>query len=420
MALAWAGPAASQSLELGRGLQLQSRGGVFAEGWFFPGDPLDPRQPDFIASLGGTQDAILTTPYHLDMRANGRIHFDPQERRRNRLAMDDLYLDYHREAFEARAGYQIVSWKVVESVSRADILNQDDWELDFMDPQKLGELSARVRLKSTGESNQMLEFYYLPSFRRAMLPRTGNRYDFFAGAQGVEFDPDAAQYDSRWRAWRPQGAIRYAANLFEKLDLSLFYFNGYRRFPTLAAEPSSPPGRIVFRTRYTPVNVAGATFQSVLGNWLWKGEAAYSSFENEVLSPLGTRVAPYLAYTLGFEYTFYSLLAADQDLGAILELTGDTDAGKGTARLEGYRPFRSDAFMALRYAFNGTANQSLIVGTLVDYLQGDLLVQGEFSRKVTDNLALKLQFASFALVKSDEMQPFRRSSRLAAKAAYNW
>ena len=50
---------------------------------------------------------------------------------------------------------------------------------------------------------------------------------------------------------------------------------------------------------------------------------------------------PYLAYTAGFEYTFYSPLRQNQDLGAILELIGDTDAGKDEADLEGFRPFRS-------------------------------------------------------------------------------
>ena len=72
----------------------------------------------------------------------------------------------------------------------------------------------------------------------------------------------------------------------------------------------------------------------------------------------GRKVVPYLAYTSGAEYTFYSVFGSKHDLGTIAEIIGDTDTGKDPADLESFRPWRNNAVGGLRYAFNNTSDRS--------------------------------------------------------------
>ena len=92
---------------------------------------------------------------------------------------DDLYADFFSRWFELRAGYQVFSWKVVESYSQADILNQADREEDFFDPPKIGEPAVRARFILPSRTPNVLELYYLPRFTPSPLPGEESRYYFF-------------------------------------------------------------------------------------------------------------------------------------------------------------------------------------------------------------------------------------------------
>ena len=410
----------SQNFDLGSDAHLKYKGSVFAAGWWYPETPVDPSQPDWLSSVGGREDLVLQLPMHLEARANAQVQLDLRDSDRNRYVLDDLYLDYSSDHFEIRAGLQIFSWKTVETVSQADFLNQKDWDLDFLDPPKRSELAIRTRFKFTQGSNHTIELYYLPYFNPAELPGRGNRYDILAGTAGVELRNGEPIYDSPHKRWRPEGAIRYTSTWFDKIDVAAFYFNGYRRFPFLDPEFSPATGKVTLRQRYTPVSITGATFQGVLENWLIKGEMAYNMFEQDQISQAGTKVDPYLTYSLGFEYTIYSPIVDNQDLGAILEFIGDSDWGKDSRELEGFRTNRSNIFLGMRYAFNNVADQSLFAGAMVDYQNYDLYIQSFAEQKISDNFRVRFECSGFTIVRSEEMAPFSKTLKLGGKVSYNW
>jgi hypothetical protein len=228
-------------------------------------------------------------------------------------------------------------------------------------------------------------------------------------------------YQSSKEEWRPQAALRYKGTAFEAVDWSVFYFNGYDRFPGLRVDfPSSE-----LRHLYRPVHRAGLTFQGALGSWLLKGEFLGNQFEQElpVRDPSGNEVFkefdPYLAYTTGFEYTFYSPWIQNHDLGVIAEIIGDTDTGKDPEELEGFRPFQNHFFGGLRYTFNNLGDRSILIGGFADYRRGDFIFRGEYEERFFKHFKAKVRAAGLGAGSEDsQLRNFEHTVRCDAELGY--
>ena len=418
---AWA---AAQSVDMGGGAHLNYQGNLGIAQWAFPRKGGEGRSHFATAWLGEADLTFSLAPkVPVEFRIHPRFNYDPDrdesgdEYTSLPTRFDDLYLDWFTRWFELRAGWQVFSWKVVESFSQADILNQADRAEDFFDPPKIGEPAARARFILPTRVQNVLELYYLPYFTPAPLPGPGSRYWFFPGKPvRVMRSADDYTYAVEEERWRPQWAARWQTQLFETFDVAAYYFHGYRRFPQLVPVGAPGPAGVVLTHHYSPIFQGGLTFQGAVGNWLWKGETAYIRSEADQISPSGSVVDPYLAYTGGLEYTFYSPLIQNHDLGAILELIGDTDAGKDEDELEGFRPFRSHVFAGLRYVFNNPGDRSVLAGAFVDYLNGDLIYRAEYSERFFSRVSAKVDVSGLNAEPGSQFQPFEKAIRLAAEA----
>lgn len=400
----------SQSISLSETTDLSYKGKIGVDYWSFPNDANNATQPDFQTRFFGSLDFTLQGDFPYQIRLNTRFLFDTENQNYDRYEVDDLYIDYFSDSYEIRAGYQIFSWKTVESVSHADFLNQTDLEGDIFDPDKFGELAIRFRYIPKTETEQTFELYYLPYFRTTHLPKLDNRFSF-----GLPIDNTQSliQYHSRHKKWRPQIAVRYQTILFDDIDANLFYFNGYNRFPALIPN-------IQYTHQYQTINKTGLTFQGELGNWLVKGEFVYNKYEHKVRNQLGEFVLPeYLSYTTGFEYTLYSPLVSDQDLGIIFEVIGDTDSGKNPAEVAGFRPFQNHAFVGLRYAFNNISDRSILIGSFVDYKEDNIIAQIEYEERILNTFKLKLTY-NFLNPTTQPLVGFKNNDRFKLNLSYHF
>ncbi len=388
-----AGGAFSQSVPLFADLFLNYRGELSLDYWYYPEDSdVNKTASNQVSTLNGKTELIIHSSLPVELRFTPRIILDLQDDSRSRkLQIEDLYIDYFTNYFEIRAGYQIFSWKAVESFSPADFLNQTDREIDFLDPPKIGELAIRTRLVMPTELEQVLEGYYFAKFRPTEFPTNTSR-QFFAN---VSNGYDDHKYNSSKKEWRPQGALRYKTSLFNIIDFNLFYFNGYDRFPGILPSGLNSPGI----QEYRPMHKAGLTFQGVLESWLVKGEAVYNHYETDisVVGPFGQisrfTVDPYVAYTLGFEYTLYGLLFQNHDLGTILEILGDTDSGKEFSETGTVRFFQNHIFAGLRYTFNNVSDRNILAGGFFDYRVGDVLMNFRYEERLFKHFKLRLEYA---------------------------
>jgi hypothetical protein len=405
-------PLRSQNISISENINLYYSGEVGGEFWYFPREASDPMLVKSAMTVSGKLDLVFSFAQPFEVRFNQRFQYDPNNADRNRFEFDDLYIDYYRDWFEIRAGLQILSWKTVESISYADFLNQTDLESDFLDADKFSQLTVRLRYITGG--NEVFELYLMPYMRSTYLPVGKNRYSF-----GINILNDKKNhiYQSSQKEWRPQVAVSFQTMFLQMIDIRLFYFNGYNRFPGVVPIDSLAKE---FVHEYRLVHKAGLTFQGVLDAWLLKGEMVYTNYQKRVMNQLGEYITPeYFAYTLGFEYTFYSLLIDNHDVGTILEIIGDTDSGKKDKELETFRPFHNHLFAGLRYTFNNISDRSILIGSIYNYRNSDVILSFEYSERLFGVFTFTLNYTDI-MATTPPIALFGHTDRFTAELMYNF
>jgi hypothetical protein len=403
----------AQDLQITDNLNLRYSGKIGAENWYFPRKKPISSFPQTVNTIKGDLDLQFQFEIPLEFRINQRFQCDPEDKNRNRYEIDDLYLDYYADYWEVRAGLQIFSWKTVESVSFADFLNQTDLESDFLDAPKLSQLAVRFRYILDSDVDQTFELYYLPYMRPTRFPVGDNRFSF--GLNISNNDSDHLYQDDA-KEWQPQFALSYQRFILESIETRWFYFNGYNRFPGLIPNPAFSE----FYHEYRLVHKAGLTFQGNIDAWLVKGEMVYTNYQQNVINQLGQKIKPsFLAYTVGFEYTFYSPFIENHDLGTILEIIGDSDSGKDAAELESFRPFQNHLFGGMRYTFNNVSDRSLLLGGFYDYKHGDIIIQFEYSERWFEWFTVNIKYMDITS-DTDPISRFEHTDRTIFELMYNF
>lgn len=403
----------AQNVQISDAVNMRYSGKFGNESWYFPRSKPVSSFPEYVNTIKGDLDLVLQFDMPMEIKLNQRFQYDPDDENRNRYEIDDLYLDYFTESWEVRAGLQIFSWKTVESISYADFLNQTDLESDFLDAPKLSQPAIRFRYIPQTEADQVFEFYYLPYMRATRFPVDDNRFSF---GLNISNDTEDHLYQDKNKEWRPQFAISYTRFIWESIDTRWFYFNGYNRFPGLIPNPTFTE----FYHQYRPVHKAGLTFQGTVDAWLVKGEMVYTDYQKEVLNQLGEKIKPsYFAYTVGFEYTFYSPFIANHDLGTILEIIGDSDTGKKAAELESFRPFQNHIFGGMRYTFNNVSDRSLLFGGFYNYRDGDIILSFEYSERWFEVFTASIKYMDITS-DTDPISRFEHTDRAIFELMYNF
>ena len=407
----------NQEIELSESSRIVYKGNFGIDYWYFHDEPTNASQLDYSQNYFADLSFTFQFDFPIEIKVNPRIVYDPDNSDRNRFYFRDLFLDYYSESIELRLGYQTFSWKTVESVSHADFLNQTDLESDLLDPEKFGELSARFRYIFPTESQQSFEVFYIPIFKETRLPVGKNRYSFINNqGANVSNEKENHLYQSSDEEKRAQFAFRYKRLIFdESIDWNVFYFNGYQRFPGIVSQDG-----INFFHEYRLIEKIGTSFQGNIGNWLLKGELVYNNYQKKLRNQLGQFIRPeYTAYTVGFEYTFYELLFKNQDIGTIVEYIGDTDNDKKPSELEGFRPFQSNIFLGLRYAFNNISDRSILIGSIVSLTEHNRIYQMEYSERLFELIDLQINY-EWLDFKAEPLINFKNNSRMKIKLTYHF
>jgi hypothetical protein len=430
----------SQSISISENFQLQYKGYLGYHTQYFPKIAINKQQIDHIQTLDGSFELTLQTHFSLDLRVKPKIYFDLAQPKtswnfrdgklisqdRSIAYWEDLYFDWFGDFFELRAGYQTFSWKTVESTSWADILNQTDGQVDFFNAPKYGELAVRSRIVLPTEAEQFFEFYYLPYFTPTRYPQSESRYDFFANKPSF-LNNQATTYGSSQGQWRPQYALRYTRPFLDDIDLSFFFFHGYDRSPILQAKSFPPDSNddsfeSEFGLHYEMAYMAGLTFQGALESWLLKGEFLGHKFENkDIKTPLGyVEPDPYLAYAIGFEYTFYAPIFKNHDLGTLLEFVGASNSGKPSTETLKFIPFQNHIFSGLRYTFNNVTDRAILLGIFSSWNGFEVVGKLEYEERILNHFKLKI--GGFLLLGDDEsnISQFESASRLEGSIIWNF
>lgn len=364
-------------------------------------------KPDLAVYLGDSTRVVLSP----------RVRKGVTDSEYDLVSPDDLYLEVVGDLLEFRAGYQIFFWGTVESSNIVDILNQRDFIGDFLNPDKLGEPSARLRFL-LGENR--FDLYYLPYFTPAPLPGKVNRFNFFDGISDISDDP---LYTNSKEEARFQGAIRWDRSIGSS-DIGLSYYNGYEKFPVL----NQPTAVNVVEPLYYEIQQVSGDLQMSLGEWLIKAEAVYQdtgiagSFSQNTVLPDGSVIQRDLvppnhsAFVGGLEYTFFGVMGP-MDLGFVVEYLYDSEQD---LQVLAFRPFQNDLFLAIRLLRNNFGDAQLLGGVIHDLKTQSQIWRLEYEERYFDRVKLQLSLDRINASSDDPLSVFNNDDRFSIEFSYTY
>ena len=328
-------------------------------------------RPEIYREWDDGDAAITFEPFlRLDSIDAERSHFDIRE------------LSYLKawKRWELTLGISRVFWGVTESQHLVDIVNQTDLVENPDGEEKLGQPMVRATsINSWG----IVDLFVLPGFRERTFPGVEGRL-----RPALPIDTDRPVWESDAEEWHTDWALRWS-HAVGAFDLGLSHFSGTSRDPILLPSPSADGTDLVLRPYYPLIDQTGFDGQSTLGSWLLKAEAIRRS-GFAVADQTGPRSGDYVAATYGFEYTFWSVLGSDIDVGALGEHLWDERGELSSS------PFQNDVFFGSRVALNDTQSTEILGGIIYDLDNQSRLFLLEASRRFGADWVIELEFRGFS------------------------
>ncbi|MEW6776688.1 MAG: DUF1302 family protein [Bdellovibrionota bacterium] len=298
------------------------------------------------------------------------FRFDGNDEERNRIFLDEAYLDVYTESMDFRIGKQIISWGRADTMRPTDVWKIRDFT-DFFDEEVEGIVGVQARY-FTGDLT--VTGLWIPYFQANTLPFDNEKNRFFgfptvlpgsfidanAGNPGSLISCAACAYTLDYRMLDPlipedsvegsEGAIKFEYT-YEGWDFSLSYAYLHDRIPTsmqglgFIFGPAATDTIVLDETsdgstvglaavgirpihrRIHMIGTDGATTFDKLG---FRWEAAYFLTE-DMNGNDPTTDDPYVQVTAGFDYTFTNIYE-DHDLMILVQYANDVEAPQQGAK----------------------------------------------------------------------------------------
>ncbi len=387
-------------------------GTISLESRWFPDSPAHPGQRDFDTSVVAEPSLYLETSDGTSFTLETFFRYDSADSERSDADLREAYLlwlgQIGEDEWELRLGFDRVFWGVAESRHLVDIVNQTDLVANPNEEVKLGQPMAH--LTWSGQWG-VAELFALPWHRPRTYPGRPGR---LRGALVV--DNDRTRYESAADERHLDLAARYSQSI-GPFDVGLSVFDGTSREPYLELVLECGPvpdqaHRCVFLAPlYEQIRQFGLDAQMTTGGWLLKLEAIRRTGARD----LRGRKEDFTAFVAGGEYTFYSVLESDIDLGLLAEWNRDDRL------LRANNVFQNDVFLGSRLAFNDVEGTDLFLGVLADLTTGTRSFNVQMNRRLNDSLSLHLEGSLLENVgKDDLIHPSRRDSFFAVNLTYGF
>ncbi len=343
-------------------------------------------------------------------RFNPELSGDPQNASKaERFFADprEAYMQWQKHPFTFQLGWNTFTWGDTDVFNPLDVVNQHRYQ-DPLRSEKLGAPSLTARWEHGPWS---LEGVYVIRQRKSLLPGENSRWlprDIYSsesigssGIQGTVTLPSNVNYNYSTEAELDHAlSNNFGARIkgkFSGLDVSLVGFQGAANAPmvglsqiTVIATSFNSANNINFvvspnvylQATYYKIQMAGASFVSVLGDFLLKGESAYTK---PVSAKSGIPLKGFdnvLALERGFD-------VGGNTLTAILEGTyayHQDPVDNGSTSLS--RMFDRAGILALRYAIG--EKWTVLSSFLRDTKYKGNFYRGQVSYLLRDSLTLDL------------------------------
>ncbi|MBI4411047.1 MAG: hypothetical protein HY541_01010 [Deltaproteobacteria bacterium] len=323
-----------------------------------------------------------------------RFKIDFRDFSRNRYLPNDAILKYYQAKGEIWGGLQTITWGVAESFNPTDIINRRDFEDNYYDPEKLGEVIGGFKYgwNQAGPFDSLtLTFMVLPFFQEAPLPEDDTRFPLTGSIGGIPY----SLFEDQDKMGTPQsvgGAFEISATV-KNVDLSFHFYHGPERNPGFQLIIDDN-GALRLQPFYYLIDMIGFNLEAPVGNFVLRFEGAGKimsfndprphdiPFEDNNAVP-----SNHLQLVPGFDYTFTDF-AGKGTMRFIFEYLGEIDH---STSLRDFRPFKNDLFVGFQYDFNNTRSTQLKLGVIKDLVNQEAMMKFEFDTKIYRELKFAIE-----------------------------
>jgi hypothetical protein len=352
------------------------------------------------SNLGNTPSFVLEPEwFHVSEDQAHTITFRPfaryDDNDQNRSHIDVRQMDwlYSADHWEWKMGASKVFWGVTESNHLVDIINQTDAIEGVDGEDKLGQPMMQLGLFRPWGN---VRFFYLPYFRERTLSGYTSRLRSAVPSE------DHASYASEYEEWNPDVAVRYTHTLGD-WDIGLAHFSGTNREPIMQADTNTQ-GADILVPYYDTIDQTSLDVQYTYDAWLWKLETISRQ----------ASVDRFFAFSGGVEYTFYTVLDTDKDIGVVVEYSrDDRDTGEAATLLD------DDLFVAARFTFNDVEGTELLGGVMIDRNSQAQAYSLEASRRINNHWKVEVESRFFHNIDADNVESgFRKDDFVQLNFSY--
>lgn len=334
------------------------------------------------------------------------IRYDEVNHLRDRVWLDEAYIDYEGESFDLRIGKQVYGWGKADSINPTNNLNPVDYsDLLDTDEEEIGMTSLRGRYYL---GSWTFEGAVIPVFEPSILPDYNSRWNLFPNAL-LSLPVQTREPSNEFCNIQYAGRV---SSTFNGWDFSVSYYRGFEKFPSVFVKSDS------VLLEYRRLQVIGGDFATSFDKLGVRGEAGYfitDDFDGKIPEVSN----PYLMYVLGSDYNFSNLIG-EQDLYILFQWIQILPLPERDSLSE------SD----LRYLFK----RAVMLKTdwsFTDYtkfsLQGiwrlhaeDIFLQPELSSSLADGLDLEIGADLFYGKEGSFFEGFKDNQRIFARLKYNF
>ena len=256
---------------------------------------------------------------HVDIFSSVEFRVDENNNLRNRVYLDEAYINFRQKKFDLRIGKQIYKWGKSDAINPTNYFSNTDYS-DIIDTEdeEIGVISLNLKYYI---GNVVIEGVIAPSFIPSVLPDSSARWwptlpknvsnplypavgwqlletnYFFPAPTIPQFGTQSFQYSVK------------LSGFMRGLDYSLSWFNGFNDLPDLyfvneIDTMTFSSVNISSIYSYNRINALGVNLAFNAGKFSVRGEAAYFITEDwdgekELIDD------PYLQYVIGVDRIFF-------------------------------------------------------------------------------------------------------------------
>jgi hypothetical protein len=212
----------------------------------------------------------------------------------------EAWIEFASGKGDLRAGFGRVTWGRLDEIQPSDVINPLDTARYLFDGRSAARLPvALVRGRWFVSDDVVVEGVLAPVFRRATFDELDentspfNLLNDLVLPAGVVVSPEVVRHEPETSWSNVSGGGRLSGTI-GRVDIAAGVFRGFDSFGVLSFEPDFPssPGTTVTGTlveRFPRFTMVSGDFESVTGDWAWRGEAAVFT-EKTLQGAAGTAV----------------------------------------------------------------------------------------------------------------------------------